>query len=112
MSEQPTGTAFQLGLTVQVPRPAVAPANITMQPAIREWLDAVGITEWELRWAEIDDDLETLHSVESRCTLDTFLIFKKESDAVLFKMTFAGQLKGNPKQRPSSGSVILNNVVV
>ena len=110
MSEQPTGTAFQLGLTVHVPRPAVAPENITMQPAIRKWLDQTGITEWELRWAEISD--EDSHSNDTRCVLDTFLIFKKESDAVLFKMTFAGQLKGNPKQRPSSGSVILNNVVV
>lgn len=102
MAEQfSNGVAFQLGLTVTVPAPPKKPDNITMQDEVRVWLEESNITEWELRWADVTGPGNLLEPEERRKhTLDTFLIFYRPQDAVLFKVAFGGRLKGKGKPKP------------
>lgn len=108
---QPVGIAFALGLTVTVQDPTCRPNRIVMQPEIEEWLKEANITDWELRWAEAPkESSEYFHHAKST-TLETYLIFTNERDAVLFKMTFAGRLKA-PSNKQSYPSIAIRSLGV
>lgn len=55
---------------------------------VKEWLDAMDITGYELKWHQYERS-SVLDSTHSHCIWDTMLVFENPSHAAMFKLAWS-----------------------